>query len=139
MLSAILSEKKYETKFITTATAKAIIMPFCPPKARPIIISSSVSAVSKNAVLKVFPITWLFPRIGCYAFPQDAKGLGRRELGEACDPGNSRICLAEEQESRNVLRYTAGKTNMQESEAPTDCFPSIRAGCLFHSCPPVLS
>src|SRR5579871_5959234 len=58
MASAILYEKKYETKFMTTARGSAIIMPFCPPKARPIIISSSVIAVSRNAVLKVFPISF---------------------------------------------------------------------------------
>src|SRR6266566_1207572 len=34
----------------------AINMPFWPPKIRPMNISSSVSAVSRNAVLKVFPI-----------------------------------------------------------------------------------
>src|SRR5258707_920267 len=127
MLSAILSEKKYETKFITTATARAIIIPFCPPKARPIIISSSVSAVSKNAVLKVFPITWLFPLIGCYAFPQDAKGLGRGNSVKRAIVEMAEICLAEEQERRNVLRYMAAKTNPQDSEAPTEVVPS-------HSC-----
>src|SRR5207302_10969009 len=43
-------------KFITAAKTSARIMPFWPPKARPINIRSSVSAVSRNAVLKVFPI-----------------------------------------------------------------------------------
>src|SRR5450755_2562724 len=32
-------------------------MPFCPPKPRPIAISRRVMAVSKKAVLNVFPIT----------------------------------------------------------------------------------
>jgi hypothetical protein len=56
MASAILSEKKYETKFITTANAKARSIPFCPPKTRPMNISNSVSAVSRTAVLNVFPM-----------------------------------------------------------------------------------
>src|SRR5216117_3174561 len=34
----------------------AINMPFCPPNIWPINISKSVSAVSKNAVLKAFPM-----------------------------------------------------------------------------------
>src|ERR1700680_2883923 len=80
MLSAILSEKKYETKFITTATARAIIIPFCPPKARPIIISSRVSAVSKNAVLNVFPIEWLFPSYWMLRLPPGCKELKHGEV-----------------------------------------------------------
>ena len=41
---------------MTAAKASASNMPFCPPKARPMNISSSVSSVSRNAVLNVFPI-----------------------------------------------------------------------------------
>src|SRR5579864_875371 len=41
---------------MTTAKASAMNIPFCPPNARPMAISSSVSAVRRNAVLKVFPI-----------------------------------------------------------------------------------
>jgi len=41
---------------MTAARTKAMIMPFWPPNARPMNIRSSVSSVSKNAVLKVFPI-----------------------------------------------------------------------------------
>src|SRR4051794_11199668 len=56
MLRAILSEKKYETKFMTAAKKKAKIMPRSPPNARPTKMMKSVSRVSKNVVLKVFPI-----------------------------------------------------------------------------------
>src|SRR5215472_8132578 len=41
---------------MTTANASARNIPFCPPNARPMNSSSSVRAVSRNAVLKVFPI-----------------------------------------------------------------------------------
>src|SRR6478752_252238 len=46
-------------KFVTTAIASAMIIPFCPPKARPIIIRSRVKAVNRIAVLNVFPISLL--------------------------------------------------------------------------------
>src|SRR4030081_3906664 len=36
-----------------------MIIPFCLPKARPMNISRSVSAVSRNAVLNVFPIVFV--------------------------------------------------------------------------------
>ena len=52
--SAILSEKKYAPPFISTANTSAMVMPFDPPNASPINSNSSVKAVSKNAVLKVF-------------------------------------------------------------------------------------
>src|SRR5579862_3859091 len=65
-----------------------MIIPFCPPNARPIIISSSVSAVSRNAVLNVFPISFVFlvvRLIGCYVILEDAVPL-RRPLSRFSTP-----------------------------------------------------
>ena len=56
ILRAILSLKKYETKFMMMARAKAITNPRRPPKICPMNSRKSVKAVSNNAVLKVFPI-----------------------------------------------------------------------------------
>src|SRR5579871_6013419 len=42
-------------------------IPFWPPKARPMNSRSSVRAVRRNAVLKVFPIILSCYSIGCYA------------------------------------------------------------------------
>src|SRR5271165_3382454 len=56
MASAILSEKKYETKFMMAAKTRAINMPRWPPKARPATIGSKVIAVSRSAVLKILLI-----------------------------------------------------------------------------------
>ena len=41
---------------LNAAKTNAISIPFCPPKTRPTKSSKSVSAVSKKAVLKVFPM-----------------------------------------------------------------------------------
>src|SRR5437870_3262217 len=46
-------------------------MPFWPPKKRPMNMSSSVSAVSRNAVLNVFPMTTP-NEYRCYAWGQDS-------------------------------------------------------------------
>src|ERR1700722_1845903 len=51
---AILSEKKYAPPFIAIAIINASVMPRSPPKAAPANNSSNVSAVSRNAVFKVF-------------------------------------------------------------------------------------
>src|SRR5450755_2162454 len=72
MASASLSEKKYDPKFSTAATASASNMPLGPPSIRPMNISSRVSAVSRNAVLNVLPINLLY---------QDRCG---RHRGDAC-------------------------------------------------------
>src|SRR5579863_5133024 len=52
--SAILSEKKYAPPFIRTATTSAIVNPCEPPSIWPTKSSSSVNAVSRNVVLRVF-------------------------------------------------------------------------------------
>src|SRR5512138_2451810 len=68
-MSAILSEKKYETKFITTARPNAMIMPRWPPRALPTNRKNNVMPVSNRAVLKVFPIP-------CRCYRRD-EGRGR--------------------------------------------------------------
>src|SRR5215831_4112691 len=58
-MRAILSEKKYAVPFMRIANTSAIVMPPRPPNACPRNKRSSVSAVNRNAVLKVF---MFFPR-----------------------------------------------------------------------------
>src|SRR5579872_56850 len=66
-MRAILSEKKYAMPFIRMAITRAMVIPPRPPNACPTNNSSSVRAVSKNAVLRVFiviSLSWL----GCAHF-----------------------------------------------------------------------
>src|SRR6266550_6882767 len=73
--SAILSEKKYAIKFVAVAIISAQIIPLWPPKARPIPINSKVRAVSRKAVLKVFPIHVSY-QYRCFPGLGDARGAG---------------------------------------------------------------
>src|SRR5438034_5707084 len=66
-------------------------IPFWPPKMRPMNISRSVSAVSRNAVLKVFPIK-LAQRNRCYI--PAARFMSReRRLRESCARNGSAVAL----------------------------------------------
>src|SRR5579885_2419244 len=77
-------------------------IPFWPPKARPMKSRSSVRAVRRNAVLKVFPIILSCYSIGCYAevrvacshfgksgladgVPLPFRSIGIMRLGENCE------------------------------------------------------
>ena len=53
---ASLSLKKYEKKFIAAAMQKALTAPLRPPSACPTSTRKTVIAVSKNAVLILFPM-----------------------------------------------------------------------------------
>src|SRR4051812_47087386 len=69
---------------MTAAKASARNIPFWPPKARPMNMRIRVSAVSRNAVLKVFPIILSSYSIGCYVERVDASshfGNSRLEVG----------------------------------------------------------
>src|SRR5437660_1214795 len=78
--AAIVAEKKYAIKLVPVAIISAHIIPLWPPKARPIAISSKVRAVSRNAVLKVFPIRVSY-HYRCFAGLGDAWGEGPANLG----------------------------------------------------------
>src|SRR6266568_2087387 len=67
-------------------------IPFWPPKMRPMNISRSVSAVSRNAVLKVFPIK-LPQRNRCYIPAARFMSLKTPFAAESCARNGSAIAL----------------------------------------------
>src|ERR1035438_8745390 len=97
IFSAILSEKKYAVKFITTEMTNARIRPFWPPKRSPTASRTSIRVTSKSVDLKVFMVYQpvRHPAVCCGRYAQSATrsaiGRGRSGFDAAEGPAQNHV------------------------------------------------